>query len=300
MRHSKPPSYASELTLVIVNMFLLKFYSERFFDAMSFFNISVPMLGYLICTLFTNLMEFIKLLHIEDSDSESIISPKQQKLLTRIVRDLAAYFGIYYISDKFDQILTFKEDALDPLPQDASFIFAIALIELALVIQVLVMRHKRSQIIKAQVAAGMIDEKTASQSVFSAAGLTTLFNALTQTTTTLCANGQCFTIYSNTIASNLAAFGVTVTSISTVLIPLCLCLLSYSVWCLYKEKRDCTYRPFLLGLTGSALIVFDNFLFGEQLNLRNIPSWIGNGALVVASLWAAKDNQKDKSSPFGV
>lgn len=51
---------------VMVNMFLLKFYSERFFDAMSFFNVSVPMLVYLIGTLFMNLMEFIKLLHIED------------------------------------------------------------------------------------------------------------------------------------------------------------------------------------------------------------------------------------------
>ena len=148
-------------------------------------------------------------------------------------------------------------------------------------------------------AAGLIDEKTANQSVFSTAGLTTLFNALTQTTTTLCANGQCFTIYSNTIASNLAAFGVTVTSISTVLIPLCCLLLSYSVWCLYRERKDCTYKPFLLGLLGACMIVFDNFLFGEQLGLGNVPSWIGNGALVVASVWAAKDNSKDNSNPFG-
>ena len=51
---------------VMVNMFLLKFYSERFFDAMSFFNVSVPMLVYLIGTLFMNLMEFIKLIHNED------------------------------------------------------------------------------------------------------------------------------------------------------------------------------------------------------------------------------------------
>ena len=97
----------------------------------------------------------------------------------------------------------------------------------------------------------------------------------------------------------MAAFGVTVTSISTVLIPLCCLLLSYSVWCLYKEKRDPFYRPFLLGLVGALMIVFDNFLFGELLQLGNIPSWIGNGALVVASIWAAKDNSKDNSNPFG-
>ena len=102
LRHSKLPSYAAELTFILVNMFLLKFYSERFFDAMSFFNVSIPMLIYLICTLFSNLMEFIKLLHIEDlageTDDTSLISPKQQKLLTRVIRDLCAYFGIYYLS----------------------------------------------------------------------------------------------------------------------------------------------------------------------------------------------------------
>lgn len=102
LRHSKPPSYASELMFIMVNMFLLKFYSERFFDAMTFFNVSIPMLIYLICTLFINLMEFIKLLHIEDlagdTDDSQLISPKQQKLLTRVIRDLCAYFGIYYLS----------------------------------------------------------------------------------------------------------------------------------------------------------------------------------------------------------
>lgn len=91
---------------------------------------------------------------------------------------------------------------------------------------------------------------------------------------------------------------MTVTSISTILIPICCLLLTYSVWCLYREKRDCTYRPFLLGLVGSIMIVLDNFLLGDKLNMHNIPSWIGNGSLIVASLWAAKDNSKD-SNPFG-
>ena len=134
LKHSKLPSYASELLFVIVNMFLLKFYSERFFDAMTFFNISVPMLAYLICTLFVNLMEFIKLLHIEDNDSDSILSAKQFKLLTRVSRDLAAYFGIYYITAKLDQIITFKEDSLDNLRNETSFIIAVSFIEVSLLI----------------------------------------------------------------------------------------------------------------------------------------------------------------------
>jgi hypothetical protein len=62
-------------------------------------------------------------------------------------------------------------------------------LELSMIVQLCIMRNKRSEILKAQIAAGMIDEETAKQSFFSVAGLTTVFNALTQTTTTLCANG---------------------------------------------------------------------------------------------------------------
>ena len=144
----------------------------------------------------------------------------------------------------------------------------------------------------------MVDADAANQSYFSWAALTTVFNALTQTTTTLCADGKCFVIYSNTIASQLAAFGVTVTSISSILIPLCCCLLTYSVWSLYRQKKSCTYKPFLLGLVGAFLIVFDNFLFGEQLQLRSIPSYIGNVSLIIASICAAKDQNKKSNSWF--
>jgi hypothetical protein len=101
LRFSKPPSYASEITFVMVNMFLAKFYSERFFEAMTFFNIAVPMMLYLIVCLFKNLIEFMKLLQIEDmssSDEDSLVTPGQQKLLVRIFRDLCAYFGVYYLS----------------------------------------------------------------------------------------------------------------------------------------------------------------------------------------------------------
>jgi len=100
----------------------------------------------------------------------------------------------------------------------------------------------------------------------------------------------------------MAAFGVTVSSISTILMPLCCLLLTYSVWCLYKDKKDCTYKPFLFGLLGSVLIILDNFLFGEKLGLHSIPSYIGNVMLIVASIWAAKDNQKEKkkANPLGI
>jgi len=99
--------------------------------------------------------------------------------------------------------------------------------------------------------------------ILGATGLTTIFNTLTQTATTVCANGQCFTIYSNTISSNLAAFGCSVTSINTYLIPLCCCMLTYAIYSVYKVKRDITYKPFLMAVVGAALIIFDNFLYGE-------------------------------------
>jgi len=87
----------------------------------------------------------------------------------------------------------------------------------------------------------------------------------------------------------MAAFGVTVTSINAYLVPLCLCLLTYSLWTLFREKKSFTYRPFLLGLFGTIMIVLDNFVLGESLNLQNIPSWAGNGCLIGASILAARD-----------
>ena len=60
------PSYGSEVMFVVVNMFLLKFYNDNFFESMTFFLMSTPMLVYLICTLLMNLLDFIKLIHLEE------------------------------------------------------------------------------------------------------------------------------------------------------------------------------------------------------------------------------------------
>lgn len=136
-------------------------------------------------------------------------------------------------------------------------------------------------------------------SFLGATGLTTLFNALTQATTTFCANGQCFTIYSNTISSNMAAFGVSVTGVNTYLIPICCCLLLYSIWSVYTTKRELTYKPFLLTVVGAILIILDNFVIGDKLQLHNIPSWTGNIMLIVGVIWSSKDSAKEQSSAFG-
>ena len=116
------PSYQTEVLFVIVNMFLAKFYSDRFYDAMTFFLLSTPMLLYLVGQLFINLMEFIKLLHIEemsgsltDEEAQGLVTPKQMKLIVRIFRDLSFYFGVYYLSSQMDIILQVKDDSLDKL-----------------------------------------------------------------------------------------------------------------------------------------------------------------------------------------
>jgi len=125
LRNTKQPGYMSEVMFVMANCFLLKFYSERFYDAMTFFLLSIPLLGYLVCTLIVNLLEFIKILHIEElsgslteEEANQMISPKQQKLLTRVIRDLCAYFGVYYLSSQMDSIFQLKEDSIEKVQQD--------------------------------------------------------------------------------------------------------------------------------------------------------------------------------------
>jgi uncharacterized membrane protein YqgA involved in biofilm formation len=217
------------------------------------------------------------------------------KLVTKVLRNLALYFGLYFLSielDKWMKLTAF--DKLNMLP-------AILGINAAFLVQIFLNYKKRQEVaarLKAKKKEDGDTEAGYAQSIMGSTGLSTIFNALTQTTTTLCANGQCFTIYSNTIASNLAAFGVSVSSINTYLIPLCFLLLSYSIWSVYKQKRSCTNRPFLLSLTGGMLIVFDNFLFGEALNLHSIPSYVGNGMLIAGAIWASRDQSKEQT-PFG-
>lgn len=201
------------------------------------------------------------MMHIEDTiDESALLTKKQTRLLTKVITGLMAYFGIYFLSTQLDIVLKPSDDL-----EKIQIVPAMIGLELAFILQIYLNYRQRKEI-QSRLKADDL-ESGVGAGLFSSAGLTTVFNAMTQTTTTLCANGQCFTIYSNTIASNLAAFGVSMTAITTYLIPLCCILLSYSVWTLYREKRSCTYKPFLLGLSGAVLIVLDNFLFGESLNL---------------------------------
>lgn len=49
------------------------------------------------------MFKFIKLLHIEsDEDEDSLLSPKQMKLMWGVVRNMAGYFGLYMLSGELD------------------------------------------------------------------------------------------------------------------------------------------------------------------------------------------------------
>jgi len=69
LKHRKVPSYAPEMMFLTINLFFIKFYDSTFFELMTFFKITIPIMGYLICTLFLNLLEFMKLLHIEEIEA---------------------------------------------------------------------------------------------------------------------------------------------------------------------------------------------------------------------------------------
>jgi len=56
----------------------------------------------------------------------------------------------------------------------------------------------------------------------------------------------------------------------------------------------------MLAFVGAFLIVFDNFIYGEKLQMHNIPSWIGNAMLIIGVIWSARDTAKEKPPPFGL
>lgn len=81
LKMQKLPGYSNEVLFIMVTMFIFKFYNERFFEAMTFFLLSCPFLVYIVGTLFINLMEFIKLLHIEEM-SGSLTEEESQELVS--------------------------------------------------------------------------------------------------------------------------------------------------------------------------------------------------------------------------
>jgi hypothetical protein len=73
---------------------------------MSFFAIFVPIMAYLIVTMFGYLLKFIQLMQMEDVDDESaVLTVKQRKVLTKVFRNLLGYFGVYSLSQQLDKFI---------------------------------------------------------------------------------------------------------------------------------------------------------------------------------------------------
>lgn len=69
----KMPTLAVEFSAVSLNLLFVKLYKDQLFEAMSFFAVLVPLMAYLIGVLFGNLLKFIQLMHIEESEDESSV-----------------------------------------------------------------------------------------------------------------------------------------------------------------------------------------------------------------------------------
>jgi hypothetical protein len=54
-----PPTYAMEFTFVTVSLFFLKLSSAEVYLALSYFTICLPVMLYLVITLFANLLKFL-------------------------------------------------------------------------------------------------------------------------------------------------------------------------------------------------------------------------------------------------
>jgi len=55
----KAPSYVTEFSFVSLNLLILKLYSENSYFITSYFSVMLPLMVYLVITLFGNLLKFI-------------------------------------------------------------------------------------------------------------------------------------------------------------------------------------------------------------------------------------------------
>ena len=96
-----------------------------------------------------------------------------------VLQNLFAYFALYTLSGELDALIDLKKAKKTNF--DSILLSAVA-IQTSLLIQLV-----RNYRIRKAIALAKGDES--GSTFLGATGLTTVFNALTQTTTTLCANG---------------------------------------------------------------------------------------------------------------
>ena len=72
LKNRSVTKYNGELMFLTVNLLFLKLLvSEQFYEAMTFFMVSVPVLAFLLFSIFSNLCQLLELMHIEALAAES-------------------------------------------------------------------------------------------------------------------------------------------------------------------------------------------------------------------------------------
>lgn len=62
----KPPTYWCEFCYITLLLLTFKLWSEEAFQAIGFFTATIPLMVYMVISLFSSLLKFIQMLHIED------------------------------------------------------------------------------------------------------------------------------------------------------------------------------------------------------------------------------------------
>jgi uncharacterized membrane protein len=182
LRSKKPPGYLVEVTFVTLCLAFGKFYSLDAFSALSFVTILLPFMIYHILNLCGYILEFVTSLHMEadptTDDDMQLLSGAQLTILVSMLQHLLGYFGLYSLAGPMNDLvdLKSKKNMFESLALGA------AALQISLLIQIVSNFRMRKAIATAK-------GDVSSASFLGATGLTTIFNALTQTTTTLCSGG---------------------------------------------------------------------------------------------------------------
>ena len=132
---------------------------------------------YQICCMFGAVLSFITSLNIE-SNAEEILSSLQISNLISVTQHMLIYFSLYLMSGELDELLDVKKVKGNMFE---NLMFPAIALQFALLISIIKNYRLSSQIAEAK--------GETSNAFLGATGLTTIFNAITQTTTTVCAGG---------------------------------------------------------------------------------------------------------------
>ena len=99
----KPPGFICEAAFCSTVLFLVKMYSDAMYEAISFVTVLIPMMVYFVLSILLYVFKFIQVLHIEDGDEEDgILTPRQMKIMFNVIRNMAGYFGLYFLCGELD------------------------------------------------------------------------------------------------------------------------------------------------------------------------------------------------------